>query len=249
MKITTLLLASSLLTGCVIGDQGGGTGQNDGDILYGADDYGDLAVGMIRNVSDIQINGAPASFNGCTATLIAPQLMLTAGHCASSGFLWSDVTFDRAPANLFAPASSPGFINAYVLADPQYNGDGTQGHDVALVFLSRPVTTVAPVARGSVPAIGSLVTGVGYGANSFAQTGFGTKRESDFAVTAVNQHEVAAGNEGNNVCHGDSGGPILQNGAQVGVSSYVDTADCHGGGHFMRIDDSLDFIHQYDPNY
>jgi hypothetical protein len=163
--------------------------------------------------------------------------------------LWTDVTFDRAPANLFAPASSAGFINAFVLPDPQYNGDGTQGHDVSLVFLSQPITNVAPVPRGAVPAIGSLVTGVGYGANSFAQTGFGTKRKSDFAITAVNQHEVAAGNEGNNVCHGDSGGPILQNGVQVGVSSYVDTADCHGGGHFMRIEDSLDFIHTYVPFY
>jgi V8-like Glu-specific endopeptidase len=248
MKTTTLLMASSFLTGCMIGDQGGGSGQNDGDILYGADDYGDTSVGMIRNVLDIQLNGDPSSFDGCTATLIAPQLMLTAGHCASTGSLWTDVTFDRAPSNLFAPASSSGFINAYVLADPQYNGDPSQGHDVSIVFLSRPVA-LAPVPRGAVPAIGSIVTGVGFGANNFDQSGFGTKRKSDFAITAITEHEVAAGNEGNNVCHGDSGGPILQNGVQVGVSSYVDTPDCHGGGHFMRMDDSLDFIHQYDPNY
>ena len=248
MKLMTILFTSSLLTGCMIGDEGGANGQNDGDILYGADDFGDPAVGMIRNVSAIQLNGAPASFSGCTATLIAPRLMLTAGHCASGSSLWTDVTFDRAPSNLFAPAGSPGFISAYVLADPQYNGDGTQGHDVALVFLSQAVA-VAPIARGPVPAIGSVVTGVGFGANNFDQTGFGKKRKSDFAITAITQHEVAAGNEGNNVCHGDSGGPILQNGVQVGVSSYVDTPDCHGGGHFMRPDDSLDFIHQYAPNY
>jgi hypothetical protein len=248
MKLMTILFTSSLLTGCVIGDEGGASGQNDGDILYGADDYGDPAVGMIRNVNALQLSGAPAGFNGCTATLITPQIMLTAGHCSSEGALWTDVTFDRAPANLFAPASSPGFINAFVLADPQYNGDGTQGHDVSLVFLSQPVD-VAPIARGPLPAIGSAVTGVGYGANSFAVTGFGTKRIGTFTVTAENEHEIAAGHDGNNVCHGDSGGPIFQNGLQVGVSSYVDTADCHGGGHFMRIDDSIDFIHQYVPNY
>jgi len=171
MKLMTILFTSSLLTGCMIGDEGGASGQNDGDILYGADDYGDPAVGMIRNVTDLQLNGAPAGFN------------------------------------------------------------------------------VAPIARGPLPAIGSAVTGVGYGANSFAVTGFGTKRIGTFTVTAENQHEVAAGHDGNNVCHGDSGGPIFQNGLQVGVASYVDTADCHGGGHFMRIDDSIDFIHQYVPSY
>jgi len=249
MKITTLLFASSLLTGCVIGDQGGGSGENDGDILFGAADPGDPAVGMIRNVSDIQLSGAPAAFNGCSATLITPQIMLTAGHCASQGFLWTDVTFDPAPADLFAPENTGGFSGAYVLADPQYNGDGTQGHDVALVFLSQPNYNVAPIARGPLPAIGSNITAVGYGDTNYDLSGFGTKRFGNLTVTAENQHEIAAGREGNNVCHGDSGGPVLQNGVQVGVSSYVDTADCHGGGHFMRIDDSLDFIHTYVPNY
>jgi V8-like Glu-specific endopeptidase len=249
MKIATLLLASSVLTGCMIGDQGGGSGETDGDILFGAADPGDPAVGFVRNVSGIQATGAPGSFNGCSATLITPEIMLTAGHCASQGFLWTDVTFDPAPADLFAPTGTGGFIDAYVIADPAYNGDSQQGHDVALVFLGQPIYDVAPIPRGPLPAIGSAVKAVGYGDTNFDLTGFGTKRLGNLTVTAENQHEIAAGREGNNVCHGDSGGPILQNGVQVGVSSYVDTADCHGGGHFMRIDDSLDFIHTYVPFY
>ena len=248
MKLITILFTTSLLTNltaCMVGDEGGGNGQSDGDILYGADDYGDPAVGILRAVKTIDIYGNPTGLGACTATLIAPQVMLTAGHCNMQG-LWTDVSFERAP-DLFAPVATS-WITAAVISNPAYTGDATAGHDVSVVLLSEPVW-LAPIRRGPVPAIGSTVTGVGYGANNFDQSGIGSKRTGSFNVTAVAAHEVDAGQEGNNVCHGDSGGPILQNGVQVGVASYVDTSDCHGGGHFMRLDDNLDFIHTYVPSY
>jgi len=252
MKIIALL-SSFLFTACVIGDEGAGQNGTDNDIIGGAVDTTDVAVGNLRAVTAWSPFYGPTSISSCTATLIAPTVMLTAAHCHQAAAIWNDVTFDTdISGNLFAPYGSR--TTAQVIADPAYTGDSTQGHDVAVVILSRAVTDRAPIARGPVPTVGSYVLAVGYGLNVTESSGgpaqgLGTRRAGSLDVTAVNAHELAAGHEGDNVCHGDSGGPVLQNGLQVGVNSYVDTADCHGGGHFMRLDDNLDFIHLYAPNY
>jgi secreted trypsin-like serine protease len=253
--VIKLVLAASVLSGCVIGEEGQDTQQGDENIIGGSLDYGDPAVGFLRNVASIDLTtGLPASVSMCTATLISPQVMLTAGHCHLQGAYWSDVTFANQTTDLFQAHNSPGLINAVVIPHPLWNGDPTQGHDVSIVLLSRPVYT-RPVARGPVPAVGTWVTAVGYGLDVHGtgggtDVGTGTKRHGSLNVTSTSGvHDFAAGHEGDNVCHGDSGGPVLQNGLQVGVTSFVDTADCHGGGHFEKIEDNLAFIHSYVPFY
>jgi hypothetical protein len=239
-----LFIASSLFAGCV-GDAP--LGEDGEPILSGRDDAGDPAVGMIRVVTNLDLFGTPTYVNLCTATLIAPQIMLTAGHCQLPG-LWTDVTFESQP-DLFANAGSPEYIPATVIKSPLYDGNSANGHDVSIVILGWPIATT-PIRRGPTPADYSVVRSVGYGHNTFAQTGAGIKRTANLPVEDVSGvHEFVAGVEGDNVCHGDSGGPVLQGGKTVGVASYVDTSDCHGSGHFMRLEDNLAFIHIYAPGF
>jgi secreted trypsin-like serine protease len=67
----------------------------------------------------------------------------------------------------------------------------------------------------------------------------------DMTVNSVDDITFDAGFDGHGTCHGDSGGPALQNGVVVGTVSYGDTPDCHDTNHFARVDDNLDFITSY----
>ncbi len=100
---------------------------------------------------------------GCTATLIAPDLVLTAAHCVSdkgrSGRIfvagWSRGDYI---------ASRPAVIER---RHPEYaaNGQGTPANDVALVVLESPIEDVTPIPLGEAHAAtlyGTKVALIGY---------------------------------------------------------------------------------------
>src|SRR5262249_13500285 len=96
--------------------------------------------------------------------------------------------------------------------------------------------------------VGSTVRAIGYGFNTPSATGgagAGTKRLVDITVNDVSAHEFSAGADLSGTCHGDSGGPIVQNGAIVGTTSYGTTAGCRGASAMMRVDDNRDFLDPY----
>jgi hypothetical protein len=229
-------LLALLLGGCLVG------GSNDTKtthIIGGTGDSGDPAVGLLRGFA---AGGTFAS--GCTATLIAPTMMLTAAHCAT-GAVQFDVSFDTTP-DLTQPFGGTGWVLGTLRVDPAYDGNSMDGHDVAIVLLGQAVAA-APVALGATPVAGASVRAVGYGKDTFGPgtdpTGFGTKREITLAVDSVATHEIVIGADGESTCHGDSGGPVFDaTGALVAVDSYGDTDDCHGASHDMRVDDNLAFI-------
>jgi len=250
--LAAMIFATTSLIGCAVGEEEDGIDQIQDDegteVIGGAPDYGDPAVGMLRFVTKFDpATGRAVSFNQCTGTLVTPQIMVTAAHCRNPSALWSDVTFAQAP-DMFAPHLAAGYTDGKIINSPLWTGNLAAGHDIAVFILAKPVAR--PVAaRGPTPAVGSYVRAIGYGNTTFAQTGSGTKRHISIKVNNIEAHVFGAGYEAHNVCHGDSGGPTVQNGRIVGVNDYVDTPDCHGGGHFTRLDDNLPFLRTYVPGF
>jgi V8-like Glu-specific endopeptidase len=216
---------------------GSSTGNSNSDIIGGSDDPGDPAVGMLRLIL------ANGSVGVCTATAIAPTVAVTAGHCAEG--LAYDISFSAQP-DVNAPLDSGNYIVVtQVIANPAYDGNPLDGHDVSIVLLSKAAP--ASVALGTAPSVGAAVRAVGYGMNVFGQdgTGVGARRQIDISVDTVATHEIVAGDDGSSTCHGDSGGPIFDAaGALVATDSYGEP-NCHSPSHDMRIDDNLDFIDQF----
>lgn len=142
---------------------------------YAASGYIDILTSQSGNV---------ANYNFESGTLIAPDWVLTAAHGVVSGgsvtFSPSAITFGQGPTASFAAPNSV----AQVVVEPGFNGDLTQGNDLALIQLSAPITGVAPAAiyptsLGSV--LGQTVTVVGYGDTGNGITGYaagtlGTRR-------------------------------------------------------------------------
>jgi|HubBroStandDraft_6_1064221.scaffolds.fasta_scaffold29111_3 V8-like Glu-specific endopeptidase len=235
MKISNILGLALSLSGCVVGTN---DGSSDDNILGGTTDPGDPAVAAVRYMD------ATGNSYLCTGTLIAPKLLVSAGHCAVPGAY--DVNFSEQP-NLAAAIGTQGWITATAIVDPQYDGNTADGHDLSVILLSQAQSTT-PIALGSAPAAGATVRAVGYGMDVIGDdgTGAGTKRQVTIQVDSVATHEIVTGQQGLGTCHGDSGGPLFDSsGTLVATTSYGDDADCDGATHDMRVDDNLPFLQQY----
>ena len=177
----------------------------------------------------------------CSASLIAPNLLLTARHCVSD-VSEEHVTCGQTMASAPYPVSTFYAANSQSIEDvgPTYKvsavsvpNDGSDicGFDVALVTLA---TLVPPkLATPLVPRIDRPVSGgerysaVGYGLDSPEDGGIAGRRRAraDLAVSCVpgscglgvEQNEFVGGA---GICSGDSGGPALDGaGKVVGVVS------------------------------
>lgn len=125
--------------------------------------------------------------------------------------------------------------------------DFFNGHDIGIVHTTN---TLFPVCgRGAVNT--SLpVRLVGYGANSHANTGIGTKRQVTTNIVDFDDFLILDGNSNQQACHGDSGGPAFQtiNGQEVvvGVTSFGSDRSllsvCFDGAFHDRVDAFAPFI-------
>ena len=219
----------------------------------------------------MDIDGEPAF--RCSGTLIAPTVVLTAGHCAGEPGEFSGLRVftesDVENGNNNYPFSGPNTVEATSwAAHPQYTNSAFFLHDVGVVVLSKAVKLAAnQYARlpaqnqldALQPSNSTRFTSVGYGVQKinpvfieaelirmFAEPHLiqiNTGFTGDFSMLLSNNASTGG------TCFGDSGGPNYLGSSNViaGVTSFALNNTCGGTGGVFRLDrkNVLDFVNKY----
>ena len=192
-----------------------------------------VTEGAWTNVVGLAFRHGTEFFIECTGTVIAPRLVLTAGHCLDEfiddsgpqlrpGFSWDDLAV--IPGNGFEGGAIPadttvvraisGFVHEQLRALPRGNAD------MGLLVLTSDLTVVHEVTAPSyVPLLSGInetqrltakgheATMVGFGARE--DQGRGVKYEVATAFAGREGAEALLGGNGKDSCNGDSGGPVF----------------------------------------
>ncbi len=195
----------------------------------------------------------------CTATLVAPDVLLTAAHCVE--YSGNDDMFYVGDDVNNATWNDLWDIDQ-AIAHPGYNWNGSPYHDVAVLLLNQPLFGVDPIPANTTPFenswVGDWFHYVGFGVDDYyGGNNAGIKRETDIQLYEYYSWEYVHYTEGTNTCSGDSGGPsMVELGGDwyvAGINSFVQAIEnnqdaCHGIGVEMRVDADLDFFDDYfDP--
>lgn len=202
------------------------------------------AVVLVRLLDDAQM---------CTGTLIAADVVLTAGHCFDD-YLSNNVEVRVGVSNTAVSGGDTFEVDHWVV-HPNYELTSfAVAHDVALVFLTTPVPGVTPAAlarEAGLAAPAGTATMVGYGRPNIEGTSGVLRAAYDRPIATCDRvEEIIADVTGGAVasyaeasfvcwerldgigkCRGDSGGPTLVDvaGAMtiIGVASQSDATCEH----------------------
>lgn len=244
MKTMILTLAVCSTAACAadpVEQLDDGIANDEQSIIGGTTDTGDPSVLAV-------FVHAPGATSGslCTGTVIGPHTVLTAAHCVSPAVVGSGQVFELLSGTTIA---LPGIVASSTTFDPAFDINNLfAGHDIGIIH----TTNALPFASvGIAPVSFALpVRLVGYGSNTHANAGTGTKRQVTTGIVAASAVLIQDGNSNMQTCHGDSGGPAFQTvgAAQVvvGVTSFGQDASptsvCFNGGFHVRVDSELAFI-------
>lgn len=195
-----LVLASLALAAC------GPTELHPRTVSPYADEHSTLVSGTYTyerpEVGSMMMDGG-----ACTATLVGPQLVVTASHCVDYRSRETPGRYGEFEIRL-GPSDARSFTITRVAAYMRDPSEVIGPDDVALLELDAPVptslATPAPIAR-TAPATGSDATLYGYGCQ--ARGGGGRFAKQRLAITW--------GEETANLCPGDSGGPTITAAGEV----------------------------------
>lgn len=172
----------------------------------------------------------------CSGIVLAPDTILTAGHCASAQ--------DQVRVHYRDGSAAPVLLaSAAIATHPGYDSGAIKGRrrsvDMALIRIAEPLpSSFSPASlTDRLPAKGSGVRLGGYGvAREGEARSTGTFRTADLAVVEpygpstillwTSDPEKA----GRGACQGDSGGPVALDGFVVAVTSWASGSGRSGCG-------------------
>jgi hypothetical protein len=203
-------------------------------IVGGTDQVSD---GFVAPLAFIEIS-EPTGLAGCSGTLIAPSVVMTAAHCVYETTKRGNLLGIAPPSALTVRVGSRDVSNSAlgvgahvvaVLPQPYYRWDGTHHfHDIALLALDRPLAQTPARLAEQRPAAGKSLLIAGYGRSStrdhkgpselrIGEIDAADPKTCHLISEAFNPSWLFCGSAaqdhpavpGGTACFGDSGGPAF----------------------------------------
>jgi secreted trypsin-like serine protease len=265
--MTVLLCGVGLVGAGCIAEPDEDTAVVSSEITNGAID-GEAHPGVVLLL--MEVDGQP--MYRCSATLLSPTVVLTAGHCAGEPGEFSGMRVftesDVQNGDNNYPFAGPNSVEAAEWAShPAYSNSAFFLHDVGVVVLEEPIVQES---YAQLPALNSLDDLRPRRHTGFTAVGYGLQQVNPAQVQAervrmnANPYLVQINVPGmtgsfslllsNNAatggtCFGDSGGPNFVEDTDVvaGVTSFGLNGSCGGTGGVFRMDraDVLDFVNSF----
>lgn len=187
MRLPGLLLAAFTLVACTAGGSDEGVVQ--ANEIVGGVAAKSASLDAIGSLGRVQPDGTFRYY--CTATLVAPRVVLTAKHCAGKGgqppYTESETIYFGVGEDSKAPKRIVKLARTWISPLDQ-GGYIDRGADVAVMTLEEPIEDIAPlpivndhVARS---VVGARVSAVGYGIRDVAKSS-GLRRAGSLTIRAT----------------------------------------------------------------